>query len=92
MMAKNLTLNALRFADYVRPHEVIGWPQGPGEPLALTEALVAQRAELVRPRVVEHHPTVRTGGDRVISSPRRARSAVLLPTILLTTSDAVSRM
>ena len=44
-----LPLNELRLADYVRPHDVIGWPQGPGEPLALTEALVAQRADLVRP-------------------------------------------
>ena len=44
-----LPLHALRLAEHVRPHEVIGWPQGPGEPLALTEALVAQRADLVRP-------------------------------------------
>ena len=33
----------------MRPHDVIGWPQGPGEPLALTEALVAQRADLTKP-------------------------------------------
>ena len=43
------TLSKLRLAQYLRPHDVIGWPQGPGEPLALTEALVAQRAELDRP-------------------------------------------
>ena len=48
-MARNLSLSGLRFADLVRPHDVIGWPQGPGEPLALTETLVAQRADLVRP-------------------------------------------
>jgi acetyl-CoA hydrolase len=48
-MPKNVSLPGLRFADHVRPQEVIGWPQGPGEPLALTEKLVAQRADLVRP-------------------------------------------
>ena len=36
----------LRFADYIQPGDTIGWPQGPGEPLALTSALVAQGATL----------------------------------------------
>lgn len=40
------SLSQLRFADYLRPGDVVGWPQGPGEPLGLTETLVAQRAEL----------------------------------------------
>jgi acyl-CoA hydrolase len=48
-MRKTIPLAQLRFADYVRPHDVIGWPQGPGEPLALTEALVEQRADLRAP-------------------------------------------
>jgi acetyl-CoA hydrolase len=48
-MGKNLALGQLRFADYLRPHDVIGWPQGPGEPLALTEALMAQGADLRAP-------------------------------------------
>src|SRR6185369_5495333 len=48
-MNKKIPLSELRFARYLRPHDVIGWPQGPGEPLALTEALVAQRAELGKP-------------------------------------------
>ena len=48
-MPRDISLDRLRFADHVRPHDVIGWPQGPGEPLALTEALVAQRADLTRP-------------------------------------------
>src|SRR5512144_1419686 len=48
-MRTTLALAQLRLADHVRPHDVIGWPQGPGEPLALTEALVAQRAELNAP-------------------------------------------
>jgi acyl-CoA hydrolase len=48
-MAKKVSLGQLRFADYLRPHDVIGWPQGPGEPLALTEVLVAQRADLNAP-------------------------------------------
>jgi len=39
-------LAQFRFADYVQAGDVIGWPQGPGEPLALTERLIAQRAEL----------------------------------------------
>ncbi len=46
---RRLGLSQLRYADHVRPHEVIGWPQGPGEPLALTEALVAQGEELSSP-------------------------------------------
>jgi acyl-CoA hydrolase len=48
-MRKNISVAQLRFADYVRPDDVIGWPQGPGEPLTLTEALVAQRADLQTP-------------------------------------------
>jgi len=48
-MDKNVPLARLRFAEHVHPHDVIGWPQGPGEPLALTEALVVQRADLTRP-------------------------------------------
>jgi len=48
-MQKKLELPQLRFAEHLRPGDVIGWPQGPGEPLALTEALVAQRAELQSP-------------------------------------------
>src|SRR5256885_5547914 len=46
---QQIPLSRLRLADHLRPHDVIGWPQGPGEPLALTEALVAQRAELDAP-------------------------------------------
>ena len=48
-MRTDISLAGLRFADYLGPHDVIGWPQGPGEPLALTEALVAQREELEKP-------------------------------------------
>jgi acetyl-CoA hydrolase len=48
-MRKKVSVEQLRFADYLRPHDVIGWPQGPGEPLALTEALVAQGAGLHAP-------------------------------------------
>jgi len=48
-MHSDVSLAQLRFADHLRPHDVIGWPQGPGEPLALTEALVSQGSELERP-------------------------------------------
>jgi acyl-CoA hydrolase len=41
-----IAVSDLSLADWVRPGEVVGWPQGPGEPLALTEKLVQQRAEL----------------------------------------------
>ena len=44
-----IPLSRLRLADHLQPGDVIGWPQGPGEPLALTEALVAQAAELKEP-------------------------------------------
>lgn len=48
-MPKTIQLSQLRFAEHLCSHDVIGWPQGPGEPLALTELLVAQRAELEAP-------------------------------------------
>lgn len=48
-MRTTISLAQLRFADHLRPHDVIGWPQGPGEPLALTETVVAQRADLRSP-------------------------------------------
>jgi acyl-CoA hydrolase len=51
-MLTPLPISRLRFADFVRSNEVIAWPQGPGEPLALTEALVAQRAELDSPTLL----------------------------------------
>src|SRR5690606_17139812 len=44
--ARTVPLDRLRFADHLRPGDVVGWPQGPGEPLALTEALCAQRHAL----------------------------------------------
>ncbi len=39
-------LDRLRLADHLQAGDVVAWPQGPGEPLALTEALVAQRHTL----------------------------------------------
>ncbi|MFO1310691.1 MAG: acetyl-CoA hydrolase/transferase C-terminal domain-containing protein [Burkholderiales bacterium] len=51
-MTRVLPLAELRFADQVREGDVVGWPQGPGEPLALTEALVAQGASLPRPTLL----------------------------------------
>lgn len=45
-------LDQLQFADLVRPGDVIAWPQGPGEPLALTERLVAQGPSLRRPTLL----------------------------------------
>lgn len=49
---RKITISQLRFAEHLLPNDVIGWPQGPGEPLALTEALVAQRAELEAPTLL----------------------------------------
>ncbi|WP_370635974.1 hypothetical protein [Paralcaligenes sp. KSB-10] len=46
---RKFTLSQLRFVEHLKPKDIIGWPQGPGEPLALTEVLVAQRAELEAP-------------------------------------------
>jgi acetyl-CoA hydrolase len=52
----------LHFADHVRPGDTIGWPQGPGEPLALTAALVAQGSTLQSPTLcfgLTSSPTLR---------------------------------
>jgi acyl-CoA hydrolase len=51
-MTKTISVDRLQFADYLRAHDVVGWPQGPGEPLALTERLVSQRAELGSPTLL----------------------------------------
>lgn len=48
-MPKTLSLSELRYADLVREGETLSWPQGPGEPVALSEALMAQRHELKSP-------------------------------------------
>jgi acetyl-CoA hydrolase len=61
-MSTTLSLHQLRFAQFLQPHDVIGWPQGPGEPLALTEALVAQGSELEEPTLLfglTQSPTLR---------------------------------
>ncbi|SDZ70846.1 Acyl-CoA hydrolase [Variovorax sp. YR266] len=47
-----ISLQQLRFADLIRADEVIAWPQGPGEPLALTELLVTQGPMLQRPTLL----------------------------------------
>ena len=46
---RKIQLSELRFEDLHRPNEVIGWPQGPGEPLALTERLIEQGPALSSP-------------------------------------------
>jgi acyl-CoA hydrolase len=51
-MSKTISVDELRFADYLQPDDVIGWPQGPGEPLSLTERLIEQRAELTNPTLL----------------------------------------
>ena len=51
-MPKIVSLDRLAFTDFVRQGDIIAWPQGPGEPLALTETLVAQRSELPRPELL----------------------------------------
>jgi acyl-CoA hydrolase len=51
-MPQQIALDQFHFAAHVRPGDTIGWPQGPGEPLALTEKLIAQRAELPRPELL----------------------------------------
>ena len=48
-MPVDLALSDLHFRDLVREGETLAWPQGPGEPLALSEALIAQRHDLRSP-------------------------------------------
>ncbi len=51
-MPKTIALDRLTFAEQVQRGDVIAWPQGPGEPLALTEALIAQRSTLPMPELM----------------------------------------
>ena len=48
-MPAPLKLSDLRFRDLLREGDVVSWPQGPGEPLALSEALMEQGHELRSP-------------------------------------------
>lgn len=41
-----IALSELDLAAWLRTGDVVGWPQGPGEPLALTEALLRQATAL----------------------------------------------
>lgn len=43
---RRIALQQLELPSLLQKNDVIGWPQGPGEPLALTEALVAQAPQL----------------------------------------------
>src|SRR4051794_20225353 len=45
-MPKLRTSSEFDFRRFLRPEDVVTWPQGTGEPLGLTERLVAQRHEL----------------------------------------------
>ena len=45
-MTHVINLDDLDFSDFVQDHDVIAWPQGPGEPIALTRHLVSQRKRL----------------------------------------------
>jgi acyl-CoA hydrolase len=95
-MPKTIALDRLRFADHVRRDDVIAWPQGPGEPLALTEALVAQRSELPRPELLygltasdtlrpEYAPHFRFRGFNGAANSRRVASlAEIIPSHLST--------
>jgi acyl-CoA hydrolase len=51
-MIKTISIDDLRFVEHLSAYDVVGWPQGPGEPLALTERLVAQREELTSPTLL----------------------------------------
>jgi acetyl-CoA hydrolase len=42
-MATTIELSRLNFADWIRPGDMVAWGQASGEPLSLTEALMAQR-------------------------------------------------
>lgn len=51
-MSKTLSIRDLDFGELLQPNDVVAWPQGPGEPLALTELLIAQREKLSRPTLM----------------------------------------
>lgn len=51
-MPRTISLSSLDFAALVRPGERIAWPQGTGEPLALTRRLVEQRGSLKEPKLL----------------------------------------
>ena len=43
---QKVELSQLRFAQWIQPGDIVSWPQGPGEPVALTEALCVQRDQI----------------------------------------------
>jgi acetyl-CoA hydrolase len=45
-MTSITSLSDLHFPEFVQENDVIAWPQGPGEPLALTSKLISQRKQL----------------------------------------------
>jgi len=45
-MTGTIELSRLNFRDFVRPGDMVAWGQASGEPLSLTEALMAQRAAI----------------------------------------------
>lgn len=51
-MKAGVSLDRLRLGDYIQPGDAVAWPQGPGEPLALTSLLLEQRKGLGKPELV----------------------------------------
>ena len=45
-MTGTIELSRLNFRDFVRPGDMVAWGQASGEPLSLTETLMAQRAAI----------------------------------------------
>lgn len=50
-MPTTIELSGLNFRDWVKPGDMVAWGQAGGEPLALTEALMAQRRTIGRFKV-----------------------------------------
>lgn len=51
-MTAKARLDSLQLGEFILPGDCVAWPQGPGEPLALTELLLAQRKDLGRPELL----------------------------------------
>lgn len=92
-MTRTVAAERLDLGEFIRPGDQIIWGDGTGEPLTLTEALVAQRAELggvsvflavgfsdtLKPEHADHLRMIGIGGIGSLRSLTRAQVMDIIP-------------